>query len=111
MPILCEFHQGLLDHLGESRVNVYHLCHLVPVETVETLLAASGFAPLRWEDKSEASAVFFRERLRQAESPGQPIANLSLLMGEDAGPKFRNVLRSLEEGRLQVVQAVMKRLS
>ncbi len=36
---------------------------------------------------------------------------LHLLMGNDAVAKFGNVLRNLEEDRVQVVQAVMKRVT
>ena len=32
-------------------------------------------------------------------------------MGNDAAAKFRNVLRSLEEDRVRVVQAVMTRVT
>jgi len=34
---------------------------------------------------------------------------LHLLMGSDAGTKFSNLLRNLEEDRVRVVQAVLRR--
>lgn len=83
--------------------------HLIAVEDVEVLLADSGFEPVRWEDKTEASATFFEHALKRMPRAGQPRVGLHLLMGHDAPTKFANMLRNLGENRVRVVQAVMRR--
>jgi SAM-dependent methyltransferase len=85
--------------------------HLIGVEEAQKLLADLGFEPVRWEEKSEASIAFFRAAFRRLRTHGRPAVGLHLLMGDDATEKFGNMLRNLEEGRLRVMQAVMRRVS
>ena len=85
------------------------ISHLMAVEVLQTMLAGLGMEVVRWEDKSDASIAFFQASLRQVESHGPPPVGLHLLMGEEAGAKFHNMLRNLEERRVRVVQAVMRR--
>ena len=82
------------------------ISHLIGVEEVQRLLADLDLEPVRWEDRTKASETFFRAALRVHERPS---LGLHLLMGEDAPKKFGNVLRNLEEGRLRVMAAVMRR--
>ena len=82
----------------------------MPLEELERLLAELGFARLRWEDKTGVSADFFRAALKHVKTNGWRPAAMHLVMGDDTTAKFNNVLRNLEEGRLRVVQAVMKRV-
>ncbi len=84
--------------------------HLIAVDDLEVLMADWGFEPVRWEDKTEASAAFFEEALRPLPTQEQPTVGLHLLMGNNAPTKFANMLRNLEENRVRVVQAVMRRL-
>lgn len=83
------------------------ISHLIGVEEVESLLAEVGFAPIRWEDKSEVSTQFFRTVMQKFETAGWMPVGLHLLMGDSAAEKFGNMLRNLEEDRVRVVQAVM----
>ena len=85
------------------------ISHLIAVEDLKTLMTDVGFAHVRWEDKSDASVTFFQAALERGRTEGQPVG-LHLLMGNDAATKFTNVLRNLEEDRVRVVQAVMKRI-
>jgi len=66
---------------------------------------------VRWEDKTDASVVFFRSdpALPPHSQRWLPVG-LHLVMGNDAAAKFANVLRNLEEDRVRVVQAVVKRV-
>lgn len=88
---------------GEPSIN-----HLIAVDALEALLADCGFEPIRWADKTEASAAFFEEALSRLPSEDQPTVGLHLLMGNNASTKFVNMLRNLEENRVRVVQGVMK---
>jgi len=85
------------------------ISHLIAADELESLLADLGFEPLRWEDKTEASVAFLRATLEDRRGADRPPLGLHLLMGSDAGEKFTNVLRNLEEGRVRVVQAVVRR--
>jgi SAM-dependent methyltransferase len=85
--------------------------HLIGIDDLELLMTDSGFELVRWEDKTEASAAFFEEALQRLPTVEQPALGLHLLMGSNAPAKFANMLRNLEENRVQVVQAVMRRES
>jgi len=85
------------------------ISHLISVEELNVLLAELGLSALRWEDKSNASVTFFKTAQKRIRTKGWLPVGLHLLMGDDASVKFGNVLRNLEEGRVQVIQAVMER--
>ena len=85
------------------------LSHLIGVEDLRSLLSELGFTSVYWEDKTEESIAFFHPVLERVRAEGWLPLGLHLLMGEDAATKFANVLASLEEDRLRVVQAVLKR--
>lgn len=85
------------------------ISHLIEVGELEPLLARSGLERLRWEDRTEASAAFFRGALARLAAEGPPPLGLHLLMGDTARTKLSNLLRNLEQGRLRVVQAVLRR--
>jgi SAM-dependent methyltransferase len=80
------------------------ISHLVRIEELRALLGAAGFSQSTWEDRTAASTAFFHAALeRRPEGPG-----LHLVM-EDPKTKLGNLLRNLEEGRVCVVQAVMRK--
>ena len=83
---------------------------LIAVKDLQPLLVELGFEQIRWEDKTEASVMFFQAALERARTEGWMPVGLHLLMGVNAETKFANVLRNLEENRARVVQAVMKRV-
>ena len=85
------------------------ISHLISVEDLKVLLAKLGLSALCWEDKSEASIVFFKTAQKRVQAKGWLPVGLHLLMGDDASAKFGNVLRNLEEDRVRVIQAVMAR--
>lgn len=84
------------------------ISHLIPIEELRGVLAGAGFSQRRWEDKTSASTEFFVARLEAAQREGTPGDGPHVVM-ENPGPKFANVLRNLQEGRICVVQAVMKK--
>ncbi len=85
------------------------ISHLIDVEDLVALLTDLGLEQVRWEDKTDASAAFFRAVMDRVRTEGWMPVGLHLLMGNDAATKFANVLRNLEAGRVRVVQAVMRR--
>lgn len=85
------------------------ISHLIGITDSEALLSGCGFTPVRWEDKTQESVAFFRSVMERVRTEGWSPLGLHLLMGESAEDKFSNVLRNLEEERIRVVQAVMKR--
>ena len=87
------------------------ISHLIGLKELQAVLSGSGFARVRWEDKTGASLDFLRSVLEHVRTEGWMPVGLHLLMGNDAVAKFGNVLRNLEEDRVQVVQAVMKRVT
>ena len=87
------------------------ISHLFGLKELEAVLVDLGFTRGRWEDKTDESVTFFRSALDRLRTEDRKPVGLHLLMGDDAAAKFGNVLRNLEEGRLRVVQAVMKRAS
>jgi len=107
------FHDVFAGPVGEPHFPVpwapdASISHLIPVEALRDILASAGFSQVIWEDKTAASAEFFDNALRQMRKGGPPRPGLGLLM-EDAKTKFLNLFRSLKEGRVCVVQAVMKK--
>ena len=84
------------------------ISHLISVDKIQELLTKVGFDPLRWEDKTAASISFFETTFERNRANGRPEVGLHLLMGNDATEKFANMLLNLQEGRVRVIQAVMR---
>jgi SAM-dependent methyltransferase len=82
------------------------ISHLMTIEALRDVLGKTGFSQLAWEDKTGASAEFFRSVVSRG-----PAALGPHLVMRAAGTKIPNLLRSLEEGRVCVVQAVMTKPS
>lgn len=85
------------------------LNHLADIEEIRERLIELGLAQVRWEERTGDSARFFRGVMKSIRTTGWNPLGLHLLMGDDAETKFDNLLRNLEEERVKVVQAVMKR--
>jgi len=60
-----------------------------------------------WNDVTHASTVWFRASVETARKDGPPPLSRAILMGPEFPIKAGNVLRSLEEDRLRVVQAIL----
>lgn len=86
------------------------LSFLRPPEAVRGLLRDLGFRELAWLDVTAASLEWFRRRVATADTAvGLPPLGLHLLLGEDAGAMFRNLVRNLAEARTVVIEAVFER--
>lgn len=95
-------------HLPVPWASNASISHLIAVGDLQSLLADLGFVTERWEDKTDASLVFFREALARMQKEGPEPLGLHMLMGDSAPVKFANVRKNLMDGHIQVVQAVMK---
>ena len=85
------------------------ISHLIRPDDLKPVLRELRLEPVRWEDRTQESATFFREVLGRVKTDGWMPVGLHLLMGDTAAEKFTNVLVNLDEDRIRVVQAVMKR--
>jgi len=81
-----------------------------PQET-RALLEAAGFEVLVWEDKTTASlAEAEAERARVAANPAaRPTLGIHVLVGPGFAEKARNGNRSMVEGRLALLNAILRR--
>ena len=85
---------------------------LRPWEEMRALLRETGFAEVAWVDVTQSSLEWFRRRIAATATAGTaapPALGIHLLLGPRFGPSFRNLVRNLEENRLAVVQAVLRR--
>jgi hypothetical protein len=78
---------------------------------LRSVVRGAGFDEDVWIDETGRARRWFAARLAAsaAAGPGPSRVNLHLLLGDDFGPMFRNLLRNLEEARVQVVMAAMRK--
>lgn len=76
---------------------------LVRPDQLQTILAESGFALGVWRDDTPACVDWARKALRAEESSGPP-SMLDLIFGESSEERAQNMLRNLEERRIEIVQ-------
>jgi SAM-dependent methyltransferase len=79
-----------------------------PEETREQILAA-GFEVVVFRDKTEEVMPDLRENRQRLEAQGLPPLGLQTLMGERIRDFQINVTRSAEDGRLTVIEALLRR--
>jgi SAM-dependent methyltransferase len=83
---------------------------LRPPEAIRGLLAGLGLREAAWVDVSARAIALVRERVAAARgATAPPPLGLHLLLGPAAGPMLANLLRTLEERRIVVIQAVWHR--
>ncbi len=80
------------------------ISHLIPIEGLRAVLGSTGFSQLAWEDKTGASTAFFEGLVSR-----DPAALARHPVMRAAATKIPNLLLNLKEGRVCVVQAVMKK--
>ncbi len=85
------------------------ISHLARPGDVREILGELGFGELQWQDKTEASNVWFRAALDRMRAGERPLVGIHLLMGKTAPVKLQNMARNLEDGRVAVVQAALTR--
>ena len=86
------------------------ISHLgTPAETRDLLGTRVGMFESHWEDMSRASANWFRTVVDRIRREGPPPLGIHLLMGRSALAKLENITCNLEQGRIVVVQAVLRK--
>lgn len=81
---------------------------LEPAAEFRALLAAADFEELSWQDTSPAAAAWFRARVAGIPDPLPPLG-LHLLLGSRFRAALTNILRNLEEDRIAVIEAVLRK--
>lgn len=80
-------------------------------DEVRAAIVAQGFREVGWYDVTARTLDWLRQRVAAARAaPAPPPLGIHLLLGEDAPTMFGNLLRNVEEGRQEVVQAVFERV-
>jgi ubiquinone/menaquinone biosynthesis C-methylase UbiE len=83
------------------------LSFVVSSAAAQNLLKKVGFRIEIWDDVTQASTDWFRAAREKMMKEGPPLLNRGILMGAEFPIKAGNVMRSLEEDRLRVFQAVL----
>jgi len=84
------------------------LSHLARPGTVARLLADLGFAQEEWRDVTAEARRWIEDRAALARRARPQRTGFGLLMGEHLAARLANLRRNLEEGRVTVVQAVLR---
>ncbi len=87
------------------------LSHLLPPETVRTIIKGMGFKEVAWVDVTKSAVAGVKERLAatQATPRVQPALGLHVLFGPDFAQMVQNHMRNVEEARTVVIQGVFGR--
>ncbi len=81
------------------------LSHLITEKAIRAFMNELGFVELFWENVTERSMRWSKERKEKMEKEGIPPLSIGLLLGKDVMRYTTNMLRNLEEGRTMIVQA------
>ena len=85
------------------------ISHLITPEAMRGLLEAAGFEILRWRDVSQEGREWFAQMNRRIREKGLPPLNFSLLLGPDFRTMAENQERNLREGRILLIEAVVRK--
>lgn len=85
------------------------ISHLVTPEGWRALLEGAGFEIVHWRDSTEAGRAWFAEMTRRLAESGPPPVSFALLLGTDFAEMAGNQRRNLEEGRIALVEAVVRK--
>lgn len=85
------------------------LSFLAAPQQVRELLAELGFEIVLWRDVTEAGRSWFRRLAEKIGREGLPPVGLHLVLGPDYPAMAKNQARNLEENRIALVEAVLRR--
>lgn len=95
-------------HLPVPWASRPEMSHLIRGEALRGMLERAGFRERAWRPLTAEAIEWFRtQRARRAE--GAPLHGLALLLGGRFPGMADNLLRNLEEGRVEVAQGVFER--
>lgn len=72
-------------------------------------MTAAGFDLVKFLDRTEEILPDLRENRRRLQEQGLPPLGLQTLMGEGIRDLQINVVRSAEEGRLTIIEALVRK--
>ncbi len=72
-------------------------------------LEATGFETVLWRDVTETCRSWFRHLGEKIRRLGSPSLGIHLLLGPDFRAMAENQVRNLEEGRITLIEAIMRR--
>jgi SAM-dependent methyltransferase len=81
---------------------------LLTPEAMREAVAGAGFAEVSWADKTDAALAWAAEMQTKREAKPTPLG-LHIVMGPQFAEMAANLGRSLQEGRVRLVQAIMAR--
>lgn len=94
-------------HFPEPWAESPAISFLEPPNAIRAVLADVGFTAEDWEDRSDVSLAWFRATFERIAREGPPPLGLHLVMGPSGRSKLDNLVRSLAEQRVTVVQAAL----
>ena len=80
---------------------------LLTADAMRKVLESAGFFEVSWTDKTEAAMTWFAEL--QARSPSSPPLGIAVVMGPQFLEMAKNLEQNLQDGRVRLVQAVLRR--
>ncbi len=85
---------------------------LMPPDALRDLILRAGFRELVWNDSTDWSLAWFKERLSAQQnagvSPNTP--SLQLLLGSDFNVMARNHVLNMQEQRIRIIEGVFERV-
>lgn len=81
---------------------------LTPKKLRETL-EATGFEILSWRDITETGRLWFQRMGEKIRNQAPPALGLHLLLGSEFKTMAQNQVRNLEEGRIALIESVVRR--
>ncbi|MFQ5775477.1 MAG: methyltransferase domain-containing protein [Kiloniellaceae bacterium] len=82
---------------------------LVTPEEMRMHLEAAGFEIRDWRDTTHAAREWFAALARRIKEQGAPALGFHVLLGDDFAAMAQNQRRNLDEDRIAVVQAVLRK--
>lgn len=81
---------------------------ITPAQLRQTLETA-GFEILSWRDSTETGRCWFRQLGQKLATQGPPPLGLHLLLGPEFGQMAQNQVRNLNEDRINLIEAIVRR--
>jgi SAM-dependent methyltransferase len=85
------------------------ISHLVTPGDWRALLEGAGFKVVRWRDTTAEGRDWFVAMTQRLAQRGPPPVSFALLLGPDFAEMARNQRRNLEQGRIALVEAVVRK--
>ncbi len=85
------------------------ISHLISPQQLRETLVELDFEILSWQDSTEKGRSWFRRMGAKIKQQGLPRLGIHLLLGADFGLMAQNQVRNLEEDRIALIEAIVRR--